>query len=330
MSAPAAVGMTRPSPRTGRWARRNAWTLGVYALLLLLLLAEKIIHPTLNSFDMQSLVNGALPLSFAAMAQAAVVLSGGIDLSVGSIMSLMNVLSAQLMVNADLKGALLISVFLMVVGAAIGALTGLLVTVTRVPDIIVTLATSFFWAGVALQIMPTPGGGSPMDFGNLFTGELGSNIPNGLIVALLAYAVIWLPFRLSRWGLALYAIGSNRTAAFLSGVGVVRTRLSAYALGGVFATLGGLVLTANTSNGSPVAGNLYTLNSVAAIVLGGVSLTGGRGSMLGPLAAAFILTLANIILTFLGVDPNYGQVIQGTIIVLVVMLGGLVLGRRRT
>jgi ribose transport system permease protein len=323
------VGVSRPTGGVGRWARRNAWTLGVYALLAILLLPEKIIHPTLNSFDVQSLVNGALPLSFAAMAQAAVVLAGGIDLSVGSIMSLMNVLSAQLMVNADLKGALLISLALMVVGAAIGALTGLLVTLTRVPDIIVTLATSFFWAGVALQIMPTPGGGSPADFGNLFTGELGSDIPAGLLVVLAVVAVIWLPFRRSRWGLALYAIGSNRTAAFLSGVSVARTRLVAYALGGVFATLGGLVLTANTANGSPVSGSLYTLNSVAAIVLGGVALTGGRGGMLGPLAAAFILTLANIILTFLGVDPNYGQVIQGTIIVLVVMFGGLVLVRRR-
>ena len=111
----------------------------------------------------------------------------------------------------------------------------------------------------------------------------------------------------------------------LSGVDVSRTRVLAYALGGVFAALGGLVLTAQTGNGSAHAGDTYTLNSVAAIVIGGVALTGGRGGMLGPIAAAFILNLLSAILGFEGVDPNYGQVIQGAVVVLAVMIGGLLL-----
>ena len=338
MSAPAITLPTAGAAR-GHWLRRNGWTLGVYALLLVLLVIMKIIHPSFGSFDVQNLVDGALPLGLAAMAQAVVVLAGGIDLSVGSMMGLINVLSALLMVHADLTGALLIGVLMLLVAAALGALTGAVIIVSRVPDIIVTLATSFLWAGVALQIMPTPGGGAPPDFVNLMTGELnnvvawtgnvGATIPSGLFVLLAVLAVVWLPLRRARPGLALYALGSNRTAAFLSGVSVTRTRILAYALGGVFAALGGLALTATTGNGSAVSGTYYTLNSVAAIVLGGVSLTGGRGGMIGPLAATFVLVLVGTLLTFLGVDQNWSQVIQGGLVVLVVMIAGLVLVRRR-
>ena len=328
MSAPA-IPATRPAVARARWARRNAWTLGVYALLLLLLLAEKIVHPSLNAFDIQSLVDGALPLALAALAQAAVVIAGGIDLAVGSVMSLVNVVSALSMAHADLGSALLISALLIVGAALADGLTGAVITATGVPDIIATLGTSFLWAGLALQIMPIPGGGAPLDFANLLTGELGANIPAGLIVLVAVLAVIWLPLRRTRLGLALYAVGSNRSAAYLSGIGVAQARIAAYALGGVFAALGGLVLTASTSNGNATSGVSYTLNSVAAIVVGGVSLTGGRGSMLGAVAAAFILTLANTILTFLGVDPNYSIVIQGALVVVVVMVAGLLLVRRR-
>ncbi len=338
MSAPAITLPTAAAAR-GQWLRRNGWTIGVYVLLLVLLAIMKIIHPTFGSFDVQNLVDGALPIGLAAMSQAVVVLSGGIDLSVGSMMSLVNVLSALLMVHANLTEALLICVLMLILAAALGALTGAVITVSRVPDIIVTLATSFLWAGAALQVMPTPGGGAPLDFVNLMTGELnnvvawtgglGSNIPSGLLILLAVLVVVWLPLRRARPGLALYALGSNRTAAFLSGVSVTRTRILAYALGGVFAALGGLALTATTGNGSAVSGTYYTLNSVAAIVLGGVSLTGGRGGMIGPLAATFVLVLVGTLLTFLGVDQNWSQVIQGGLVVLVVMFAGLLLVRRR-
>lgn len=330
MSAPS-IPLPRANVARGRWARRNAWTLGVYALLIALLVVEKTIHPTLNAYDMQSLVGGALPLALAAMAQAAVVLCGGIDLSVGAMMSLVNVVSALFMASANVTGALLIAVLLVVGTAIAGALTGAVITLTRVPDIIVTLATSFLWAGLALQIMPTPGGGAPQGFANLLTGEIAAVIPAGVVVLLVVVLVVWLPLRRTRPGLALYAMGSNRTAAFLSGVDVARTRILAYALDGVFAALAGLALTASTLNGNASSGTAggYTLNSVAAIVLGGVSLTGGRGGMFGPLAAAFVLTQVTTILTFLGVDPNVGIVIQGAIVVVVVMIAGLVLIRRR-
>ncbi len=330
MRAPAAPLLWSSGIARRRWARRNAWPLGVFVLFALMLGLEKHVHPSMGSFDIQSLVLGALPLAFAAMAQAAVVISGGIDLSVGSMMGLVNVVSALWMANADLKGALLLSLVIIVGTSLAGALTGAVITLTRVPDIVVTLATSFVWAGLALQVMPIPTGGAPTDWVNIMEGELWSVVPSGLIVLLVVLVVVWVPFYRSRLGLALYAIGSNRSAAYLSGISVARTRILAYALGGVFTALAGLALTASTSSGNALSGTSYTLNSVAAVVLGGVSLAGGRGGMLGPVAAAAILQVISSILTFVGYDPNYAAVIQGVVVVLVVMFGGLVLVRRRT
>jgi ribose transport system permease protein len=316
-----------------RWARRNAWTLGVYVLLALMFLYERIIHATaFGAYDIQSVVDPTVPLAMAAMGQAVVVLSGGIDLAVGPLMSLANVIAAQAMVNASFPGSLGISALLVLGGALIGAATGVVITVSRVPDIIVTLATGTIWGGLAIRIMPTPSGGVPSGFADLLTGGVrSSGFPVGVIVIALAVLVLWLPVRLTRPGLALYALGSNRTAAFLSGVSVPRTRALAYALGGMFAVLGGLALTAGTQNGSAHSGDQYTLNSVAAIVIGGVALTGGRGGMAGPIAAAFILNLLTAILGFLNVNPNYSQVIQGVVVVEAVMIGGvaLVTGERR-
>jgi ribose transport system permease protein len=142
------------------------------------------------------------------------------------------------------------------------------------------------------------------------------------------FIVVWIPLRSRRLGLALYAVGSNRAAAELSGVPVARTRILAYTIGGFFAALGGLALTSTTGIGSPLSGDFYTLTSVAAVCIGGVSLAGGRGGLLGPIIAAFILSAIVTVLTFAGVDANYGQVIQGALIVVVVMLGGLLLRRR--
>jgi ribose transport system permease protein len=247
-------------------------------------------------------------------------------------MSLTNVIAAQAMVDASFPGSLGISLLLLLGGALIGAATGVAITVTGVPDIIATLATGTVWGGLAIKIMPTPSGGVPSGFANLLTGGVrSSGFPVGVIVIALAALVLWLPVRLTRPGLALYALGSNRTAAFLSGVSVSRTRVLAYALGGMFAVLGGLALTAGTQNGSARSGDQYTLNSIAAIVIGGVALTGGRGGMAGPIAAAFVLNLLTAILGFLNVNPNYSQVIQGVVVVEAVMIGGvaLVTGERR-
>jgi ribose transport system permease protein len=313
-----------------RVARRHGWTLGVYALMLVLLAVNVMVAPTFTSFDLGSIVIGTLPLAFAACGQALIVISGGIDLSLGALMALFNVISAALMERAGFSTALVIAFALMGLGFLVGAVNGGLITASGIPDIVVTLAMSFVWAGVALVVMGQPGGGAPDDFEALVTGTFGSLwVPAGAVVLVVVLAAAWLPVRKRRLAHGIYAVGSSRDAAYLSGVDVNRARILAYAYGGFFAALGGLALTAATGIGSPFSGEFYTLNSVAAVVLGGVSLAGGRGGLLGPVAASFILTLVVSILLFQGVDPNYGQVIQGGLIVAVVMVGGLVLLRRR-
>lgn len=313
-----------------RVAARHGWTIGVFVLLAVLIVVEANTAPRFGSFDVQSLVIGALPLSFAAMAQAVIVISGGIDLSIGALMALTNVIAASLMEGRSTGTAILIALLVIAVGLIIGALTGSVIVASGVPDIVVTLATSFIWSGVALIVMPSPGGGAPSGFQNLSNGSwLTEWVPNGLLVLAVVVIVAWLPLRRSRLGLAVYAVGSRRDAAYLSGVRVGPTRVAAYVVGGAFAALGGLALTATTGVGSPLIGDFYTLQSVAAVVLGGVALVGGKGGVIGPIAAAFILTAILAILTFSGVDANYGQVIQGVLIIVVVMIGGLMLLRRR-
>jgi ribose transport system permease protein len=311
-------------------AIRHGWTIGICVLLAILLVVEANSAPRYSSFDFQSLVIAALPLAFAAMGQAAIVISGGIDLSIGAQMAFTNCVAAKLMEGHGMGDAILICLLVLVIGVSIGALTGAAIVATGVPDIVVTLASSFIWAGAALVVLKTPGGGSPTDFQNLTTlANVWEWLPNGLIVLIVAYALIWAPLRRTPLGLALYAVGSDREAAYLSGVRVGATRVFAYVLGGLFAALGGLALTSTTGIGSPLSGDLYTLNSVAAIVLGGVALSGGKGGLLGPIVAAFVVSIVVAILVFWGVDSNYGQVIQGGLMVLVVMAGGLLLLRRR-
>ncbi len=316
--------------KAARVVRRHAWTIGVYLLLLAFLAFTVAIHPTFGAFEVQSLALGALPLALAAAAQTVVVISGGIDLSVGPMMAVANVLAARAMLHRSFGDALLIAVLVLAAAAAAGAFNGLLVVFSRVPDIVVTLAMSFVWGGVALLILNKPGGGAPLEFQDLATGTtLFGLVPNALLALIVAVAVVWLPLRAARASLALYAIGSDRTAALGSGVNIAAARLLAYTLSGVFSGAGGLALTMTTGIGSPLSGTFYTLSGVATIVLGGVSLAGGKGGILGPLAAAFILTLIPAELIFLGIDPNYGQVIQGIVIVLVVMTGGLAALRRK-
>ena len=332
----AAVAERLGTVRWRRTASRHGWTLGVYLLVLALLFYYASVIPVFTSFDIQTIFLGSLPLVFAAMGQAIVVISGGIDLSIGPLMVLINVSAATLMLDQGLWAALAIALGLVVVGAAAGAVTGTVIVVSRVPDIVITLAMLFFWAGLALRILPTPGGGAPTAFRELVTGrylrDISEWIPNGLLLIVAVLLVVWLPLRRSRLSHALYAIGSDRQAAFLSGIDVSRTRVAAYALAGVFAALGGLALTATTGIGSAQgaqAGQLYTLNSVAAIVLGGVSLLGGRGGLLGPVAAAFVFPIINAILLFQGRDPNESAIIQGSLIVLIVMVAGLLVRRER-
>jgi ribose transport system permease protein len=310
------------------WARRNRWTLGLIALLAGFLMFTKIIGPGYGAPEIQNLAIGALPIALAAVAQAIVVISGGIDLSVGSIMALASVTSAVLMQDQGEGFAVGVVVAVLLMGLLVGAINGSIIVVTRVPDIVVTLAMSFVWAGATLLVLDSPGGGAADWFKGLISGSIGSEwVPRALVVLAVVVGAIWIPLRRSTLGLSLYAIGSDRLSAFRSGVSVGRTKVIAYALTGLFCALGGLAITASTGSGSPVPG-AYTLQSVAAIVLGGVSLAGGRGGLLGPILAVFILQLVRTDLTFLEVNPNFSTVVQGVILIGVVLLGSVLAMRR--
>jgi ribose transport system permease protein len=328
MSATTATGTARRTVALGSAARDNAWTLGLIAFLAVLLAFTKLIQPSYGVTGVQGLAISVLPLALAAVAQAIVVISGGIDLSIGAMMALTSVVSATLMKGQPEEFGIAVVVGVLLLGIVLGAVNGGVVVITRVPDIVVTLAMSFVWAGCALLVLKTPGGGSVKWLKELVSGSLGNEwIPKAAVVLILVVALVWIPLRRSRLGLAIYAIGSNRLAAFRSGVSVGQTRILAYALTGLFSALGGLSLTASTGIGTPVPGP-YTLMSVAAVVLGGVSLAGGRGGVFGALVAVMILQLIRTDMTFLNVNTNLAVVVQGVILIGVVMIGSLIQIRR--
>jgi ribose transport system permease protein len=322
------IARSRPADAIIGALRRNGWTLGLLAFLALLLVYTRLIQPTYGVTGVQGLAISVLPLALATVGQAIVVLSGGIDLSIGSMMALTSVVAASQMKGQGEEFGVGIVIAVLLLGVLLGAINGSLVVLTRVPDIVVTLATSFVWAGCALLVLRTPGGGSAVWLKELVKGSLANEwIPKAAVVLIVIVAVIWLPVQRSRLGLSLYAIGSNQLAAFRSGVSVGRTKLAAYMLTGLFAALAGLSLTANTGIGTPVPGP-YTLTSVAAVVLGGVSLAGGRGGVFGPVVAVVILQLIRSDMTFLNVNTNLATVANGVILIGVVMFGSLIQMRR--
>ncbi|HEX8133223.1 MAG TPA: ABC transporter permease [Actinomycetes bacterium] len=325
-----ATATARPlGPAAGRLARRHAWTAAVSAVFALLLAWNASQTRNFGAFELQTLLASTLPLAYLAMAQSVVVIGGGIDLSVGAMLVLVNCLSARFMDGTDLGGSLLVAAGCLVVATALGALIGLVITVSKIPDIIVTLAASFVLGGAALFVLHTPGGGTSTGFQALVLGS-GSAWWPALLCLLAPLLLVWLPLRRSRTGIAIYALGSDRNAAFLSGVNPLRTRVVAYAVDGLLCGLAGLATTAFTAGGSPqstIAMNA-TLNSVAAIVLGGVALSGGVGGLVGPVVAVWCLYLIPNIMLGLGVDPSYGEVVKGVVVVLVVLAGGLLRARR--
>ncbi len=318
----------RPADMVAGWIRRNAWTLGLLGFLAALLIFTKLIQPNYGVPGIQGLAISVLPLALATVAQAIVVINGGIDLSIGSMMALTSVISATLMKDQGDGVGLAVVIGVMVLGLVIGAVNGGLVVVTRVPDIVVTLAMSFVWAGAALLVLNRPGGGSAPFLRDLVTGSLVSEwIPKAAVVLVIVVAIIWIPIRRTMLGLSIYAVGSYQLAAFRSGVSIGRTKIAAYALMGLFAALAGISLTASTGIGTPVPGP-YTLLSVAAVVLGGVSLAGGRGGVFGPVVAVVILSLIRTDMTFLNINSNLALVVQGVILIGVVMFGSLIQIRR--
>ena len=328
-TAPVDSARARPVDALASWARRNAWTLSLVGLLIVLVVFARVLQPRYGVPAIRSLAIAVLPLALAAVAQAVVVISGGIDLSIGSMMALTGVISATAMEGQTEEFGVVVVLGVLLLGLVLGAVNGGLIVLTRVPDIVVTLAMSFVWAGCALLVRGAPGGGVAQWLKDLVLGSVGIEwVPKAAIVLVVVVAVVWIPVQRSRLGLSIYAIGSNQLAAFRSGVSVGRTKVFAYMLTGLFSALAGLSLAASTGIGTPVPGP-YTLMSVAAVVLGGVSLAGGRGGVFGPIVGVVVLQMIRTNMTFLNVNTNMAVVAQGFILIGVVMVGSLVEMRRK-
>ena len=320
-----------------RTIAKHGWSIGLLAILVFLLVMTKVIQPNFGTTGLDALSRAALPFAFCTVGMAIVVIAGGIDLSIASIMAVAGVVAAVLMQNAGDVQAGFIVLAVLGVGAGMGAINGTLIVLTKVPDIVVTLAMLFVWQGVALLVLNAPGGAATPWLREVIVGpvtlpglppELTAWLPKSFVVLVACVAIVWLPLRRSRLGLSIYAIGSDQHAAYRSGVPVGLTRIAAYALAGLFAALGGLSITLSTGIGEPIPGP-YLLASVAAVVLGGVALTGGVGGILGPIIAVFILRTLRLDLTLLSVDPNVTTIVEGAIMVAVVMAGGLLAMRGR-
>ncbi len=292
--------------------------------------------------------NEVFALAMVAMAQTIPVLMGGLDLSVGAIMTLVNCLASHLLSGspAQVIFGFVASLF---AGAACGFLNGCVVVYGRIQPIIATLATGAIFMGVALFLRPSPGGDVDGDLAWVMTNDLyeiaatygiAQNgeaawfapiawLPVPLILMVVAALFIWLPFARSVTGRSIYAIGSSEGAAYMSGLAIDRAKIAAFTLGGFFAGLGGLYLTLQTSSGNadiPQAG-AYTLNSIAAVVIGGTSLLGGVGSAIGSIFGALVLRTISFNFRIFEIDPLLQPLFEGVVLLAAVSLGALAVVR---
>ena len=309
--------------------RRQSWNIGIIVLAICLGLWRINQLPNFGAYEARTFILGILPIALLSMGQALIIIGGGINLAIGAEAVLINCLSANFMEGTDFKTSILLAIIFLIVGAGIGAITGWIISKSGIADIVVTLATSFLLVGLAMFIMPEPGGGVNQSLADLIAGKDPNFIPP-LVWLILPTLLIWIPLYRSRLGISIYAIGSSKDAAFLSGVNVNKTRIKLYAIGGLFAAISGIVTTGVTLSSSPFANisNTATLNSVAGAVLGGVSLAGGVGGLIGPILASLVLFFIPTILLGFGIDPAYSQIVTGGLTILVVLLGGIL--RRRT
>lgn len=323
--------------------QQNRGFVGAVVMLIIIYTVYHFMHPrgfTVNVFVANS--NESVALALVAMAQAVPVLMGGLDLSVGAVMTLASCI-ASVLVNGEPWQILLGCVLTIASGTAFGAINGLIVVYGRLQPIIATLASGAVAMGLALLIRPQPGGNVDSDLGWAMTNSLrdfadtyglfdGGNaawfqpfawIPVPALYLAAIALVVWVPFRRTVTGRTIYAIGSSEGAAYMSGLPINRAKFAAFTLGGFFAGCAGLYLAIQTGSGNadiPQAG-AYTLNSIAAVVLGGISLLGGVGTAIGALIGALILRTISFYFRILSIDPLLQSLVEGIVLLLAVSLG---------
>ncbi|MFK7855317.1 MAG: ABC transporter permease [Granulosicoccus sp.] len=347
--------MSNGGTQQGHWVNlkiallKNAALITVISVFIAFYVFYNLNHP--RGFSTAVYIQNAnevFALAMVAMAQTIPVLMGGLDLSVGAVMTLVNCLASHLLNGSgwQITAGFIICLF---TGAACGFLNGCVVVYGRIQPIIATLATGAIFMGVALFLRPTPGGNVDGDLGWVLTNDLyefaatyglADNgeaswfapiawIPVPLLLLVFCAVFIWLPFARSVTGRSVYAVGSAEGAAYMSGLSINRAKLAAFTLGGFFAGVGGLYLTLQTSSGNadiPQAG-AYTLNSIAAVVIGGTSLLGGVGSAIGSIFGALVLRTISFNFRIFEIDPLLQPLFEGVVLLAAVSLGALAVVR---
>jgi ribose transport system permease protein len=305
--------------RSFGWVRGKRDIVVVYGVLGLMIALGTILSPDfMTSFNVQNVIGAAAPLALVAIGQTFVVLTGGIDLSVGSTMSLTTIVSALYMKGSDSR-LLVAALMCVAIGAAIGLVNGLVITLLRVEPIIATLGMMSIVQGLTFVRSMTPGGLSPPFLQQLIYGEVGS-VPKAAVVIGAAFAIGLFVLRKTRYGLHVYALGGSELSTRLSGVSTFRIKVSVYVVSGAFAALAGLLLAGRLGQGDPLSGQVFMLTSVAVVAIGGTSLFGGRGGLAGTLAGVLILTILGNVLNLEGVATYPQQLTTGLLIIVVVAL----------
>lgn len=324
------AGEVSPGPTTASAAssrtkrRRPSFSIvdyGIVVAFVILCVGLSILTPTfLTSGNLLNVGRQVSIVAILAAGQTFVILTAGIDLSVGSVLAVSGAVAAGVAANAGWGPGIAAG---LLVGAGAGLLNGLAITRLLVPDFVATLAMLSIARGATLIYT----GGQPISVAEgglrfLGAGEIGP-IPVPIVVMLIVFAVSILVLRSTTFGRYIYATGGNRRAAAFSGIDVNRVRIQVYVVSGILAGLAGVVLTGRLATADPQAGVGYELDAIAAVVLGGTSLFGGEGTVARTLLGAFILGVLGNGMNLLDVSPFYQEVAKGVVIVIAVAFGNL-------
>jgi ribose transport system permease protein len=306
------------------FARHRGLITAVVVFILLFVLVNSISAGHLTYFDISFMAAGAATLAIAAMGETIVILSGGFDLSAGAVISLVNVVLASSMDPASTHESIILWTLAGIgVGMAAGVFNGLFVAFIGLQPIVVTLSTMFIAQGVTLLVMEKPGGFVASQLGTFYLGDAIPGLLPMPIVLLLGVLLLWLWLKSTRFGAALYAIGSDTEAARCAGVRVDSTRFITYVIAGGCYGLAGVFISAQTGSGDPLIGNPLLLSIFTAVVLGGTRLGGGRGGPAGSVFGAYILMSVVNVLLVLNVSAYYSTIAEGVILILAVLAASL-------
>ncbi len=306
----------------GRWLflRKNFFQGAIWAVLLVLVVVSALISPVfLTTRNISTLLKQAAALGIVSVGQTLVILTGGIDLSVASVIALMSVLSAGLMAGQN-SLVLPISLLCLAVAGLIGLANGLLVTKLRIPPFIATLGMILVVQGIRFVYTGgSPRGSVPDALRFIGSGMVGP-VPASVILWAVIVVIFVIVMRRTTFGRRTYAVGGNRATAHLSGVNVNGIIIAAYTLCSLLAGVAGLVYTGYSGFADNWLGRGFDLNSIAAVVVGGTLFEGGRGGVIGTVAGVIIVMILFNLVLLLGLDEEYQRIVKGVAIILAVAM----------